>query len=569
MIRDIMDRADEETTRMGTETKAGIGPMTDVHRLGDLLARQLAAGAAEPAFVQDGHTTPRAAFASACARAGTWLDEQGIGAGDRVAVWLVNRTAWPALLFALARRGAALVAVNTRYRAPEVEHLLSLSRARLLITQTAFRGIDFPSVLAGVDAARLGALEQIALLDGAPSEGPTRLLDRPVIRLDGLESQAPAATPDPGVDHSDPDAPCVFFSTSGTTKGPKLVVHTQRTLTRHVEACARRLGFDAPGARLAAMMPLCGTYGLMAALAAFAGGAPAYLFDSFDARADALALREHALTHAFVTDDMLRRLADEVSEDPPFPAVRMFGFAAFAPGAAETTTALLARGMPVHGLYGSSEVNALFSVQAADQPTAARIAGGGRPMSPDAQIRIRDLESGGLLPVGETGEIEIRAATNFTHYFDNPQATAEAIDAEGFFRTGDVGHLRADGSFVYESRRDDSIRLSGFLVNPTEIEDPIKTLPGVLDVQVVALPVDGRLRALAFVVPAPGAHPDPQALIEAAGTLMAPYRTPARVWLVDAFPSTDGPNGTKIQRGRLREWARARLAEETGTGPSV
>ena len=553
---------------MSQEISSTEAPTRTVLRLDDLLTRQVAAAPGATAFVHGGQTETRAAFATRVALAEDWLASQGIGTGDRVAVWLVNRPAWPALLFALARRGAALVAVNTRYRAAELKHLLALSQARLLITQVEHRGIDFPGTLAQVDGDRLPALKQIAVLDeGRPL--PARLLGRPVLALTGLEEPVEAAVEGDSVFRSrrppsavDPDSPCVLFSTSGTTKGPKLVIHPQHTITRHVQRCALALGLDQPEARLAAMMPLCGTYGLIAALAAFAGGAPIHVFDSFDAAADARRLREQRLTHAFLTDDMLRRLAAEVAEDPPFPAARIFGFAAFAPGAAETVAALQVRGVPVRGLYGSSEVSALFSIQGLEQSPAGQLAGGGRPMSAEAVVRIRDLESGGLLPIGETGEIEIRADSNFNAYLDNPQATAEAIDAEGFFRTGDVGHLRADGSFVYESRRDDSIRLSGFLVNPAEIEDPLKSVPGVSDVQVVAVPVAGRLRAVAFVIPTPGAAPTPTALIEASTALMAPYRQPARVWLVDAFPATDGPNGTKIQRGRLREMALVRLAAE-------
>src|SRR5690606_28690852 len=106
-----------------------------------------------------------AGFESRVRRSVAWLREQDIGPGDRVGVWLVNRIEWLALLFALARIGATLVAINTRYRSSELAYILERSDARLLMMQLDFRGIDFPAVLAGVDGERLSALERIAVVD--------------------------------------------------------------------------------------------------------------------------------------------------------------------------------------------------------------------------------------------------------------------------------------------------------------------------------------------------------------------------------------------------------------------
>src|SRR6267142_6847033 len=98
--------------------------------------------------------------------------------------------------------------------------------------------------------------------------------------------------------------------------------------------------------------------------------------------------------------------------------------------------------------------------------------------------------------------------------------------------TGDIGRMRADGSFVYETRKGDAIRLGGFLVNPAEIEDLLKRLPTVADVQVTALEIAGQLRCVAFVVPASGASPAEGEVIDAARAIMAGFKVPARVWFV-------------------------------------
>jgi len=552
----------------------------DATTLSALLARRLRTGPGALAFTEGDRDWTVADFDRAVGQAAIWLEGQGIGPGDRVALWLVNRIEWLVLYFALARRGATAVAVNTRYRVAELQHVLGLSRASLLITQKAFRGIDFPGIVASLDGGGLPALMKIGLLDaeadaglearagiagGPAARDPATLLDRPVVAVDILPAAdgVPPAGPAPA-DLARPDAESTLFATSGTTRGPKLVVHVQRSAAVHAQRCASRYGFDQPDAKLCALMPFCGTYGLAAVLGAFAGGAPAVIVDSFEPAATAALFRARRITHAFCTDDMLSRLGAAVPGHDPFPTARVLGFAAFSPGAAEMASELWARGMPLFGLYGSSEVWALFAIQQADLPLAERILGGGRTASPDAEVRIRDLESGDLLPAGEVGEIELKASTHFTGYLDNPKATAEALLADGFFRTGDLGYRRADGSFAYLSRRDDAVRLAGFLVNPVEIEDPIKTLAGVADVQVVAVPVDGRQRSVAFVIAEPGSARDGASLIAAASGLMAPYRAPARVWFVDAFPSTEGANGTKVQRGRLREMALARLAAEAG-----
>ncbi len=485
------------------------------------------------AFVDRGRPVSYADFGRMAARAAGWLAGQGIGRGDKVAVWLVNRIEWLALLFGAARIGATLVAVNTRYRAAEVDHILRQSEARLLVLQLDFRGIDFPAILADV-GTDLPALERIAVVGQAGSL-PAALLGRPVVAFDPDRA---AALPDRG----DADLPAVLFTTSGTTRGPKLVVHPQRTLALHARRCAQAHGLDAPDAALLAAMPFCGVFGLAAALAAVAGGAPVHVMETFEPVAAAELMRRAAITHVYASDEVYRRLMDV--DGAAFPAARVLGFAAFAPGAADLARNAWARGLPLVGLYGSSEVLALFATQGRDLPLEQRIEAGGTPASPDAELRITD------------GEIEIRSPTNFIGYLNNPEATAEAITADGFFRTGDAGHLRADGSFVFEARKGDTIRLGGFLVSPVEIEDVLKTIDGVTDAQVVAVEIGGQRRCAAFVI---GTATE-GAVIAGARRMLAPFKVPAHVWQVADFPRTQSANGTKIQRGRLREMAEERLA---------
>lgn len=520
-----------------------------------LLGARLAARPRSVAFIEGERTLSCAEFDAMVQNAAAWLAAQGIGPGDRVAVWLVNRIEWLALLFGLAWIGAVLVAVNTRYRAAELEAILQRSRAKLLVLQLNFRKIDFPAVLGDVDPERIVALERVAVV-GAGGPAPRAILGRPAVAFDAFAMQGAA-----GAERSDPGAMAMLFSTSGTTRGPKLVIHSQRTIALHSMRVADAFGFADPGACLLAALPLCGVFGLTSALAAFAGGAPVVMMDTFDGAGAAALVGRHAVTHMFGGDEAYRRIAEAAPGPVPFPSARLFGFAAFQPGAAEFARRACERGVPLVGLYGSSEVQALFSLQPLAAPIEQRIEGGGRPVSgPEAEIRIRNLDTGELAPTGASGEIEIRAPTNFVGYLDNPEATAAALRPDGFFRTGDIGHLRGDGTFVYETRSGDAMRLGGFLVNPVEIEDTLKRIPGIADVAVIAMEISGAVRCVAFAVRAARPGLDEAEIIAAARERMAGFKVPARAWFVDEIPTTQSANGTKVQRAKLREMALERLA---------
>ena len=534
-----------------------------------LLQRLVAQRPDALAFVDGDARLSVADFDARVQRTAAWLAERGIVRGDVVAVWLVNRIEWLVLYFALARRGAALMTVNTRYRGAEVAYLLQKSRPKAFMLQLNFRKIDFPAVLREVDPPAAASIEQVWLV-GAESDAdrPATVLGKPALAFD-LAALPQATVPD----DSAPDAPSIFFTTSGTTSGPKLVVHTQATVARHVQRVARTMGLDAPGAVLLAALPFGGVFGFDSTLGALAGGCPIVLTPTFDAAETLRLIRDHAVTHFYGSDEMFEAVlalapGDRRTPGWPLAGLRLCGYAAFRAGAQAVAEAACARGLPMAGLYGSSEVHALFSIQAAPdarigfgRPLAQRLEGGGVPCNPAAELRVRDVDSGALLPPGQAGLLEIRSDSNFVGYLHHPEATAAAIDAEGFFRTGDIGLLRGDGSFVYLTRHGDAIRLAGYLVAPADIEEALKAAPGIASAQVVALDIAGKSRAVAFVIAQPGAAVDPAAVIAHAGTRMASFKVPARVWVVDAFPVVNSANGTKIQRNRLREMAQQRLDE--------
>jgi fatty-acyl-CoA synthase len=508
------------------------------------------------AFIQNGQSISSIDFTDQVDRTLGWLKERGIQRGDAVALWIVNSVEWIALFAAIAKLGAIAVPVNTRYRSEELAHILASSQARILFTHSSYRRINFLEILSAIDASTLPHLKEVVLVnDSLPLASGS--YSWPISILD-LSKATPLREPD----RSSVEDPVILFSTSGTTKAPKLVMHSQRTLVEHSVGCAISLGLDQSDAVMLAMLPMCGVFGLVGVLAAMAGGARIVIQETFEAEEAVSFMSKHQVTHTFGSDEMYRRISENAEGDIPFPHARFFGFGAFTSNFDECAQACVRRGMPLHGLYGSSEVLALFSAQPTSLQLTERLKGGGRPMSSDdASIRVRNTETGELVPTGESGELEIRSSSNFIGYFNNPMATTEAIH-EDHFKTGDLGYLRGDGTFVYESRLGDSMRLGGHLVNPMEIEEVIKRIPTVEDAHVVASEIEGQIRAVAFVIPSHPISFDAEEIIQALRKTVAGFKIPARVWKVDSFPQMQGANGLKTSRAELRKIAQKYISIE-------
>jgi len=516
--------------------------------LGTLLARP-GRDPAAAAVTDAAGTLSRHSFHERVLRAAAGLRAAGVGAGVRVALWLPNSTGYLAAIFACARLGAPAIHVNTRFRAAEVGNLLRRSRAVALVTEWGFAPVDFPSILAALPAQDRPALRCVIGLE--PPAGITEVAGLPVLPL------YRDATADAAPDEAAGEAPCLTFTTSGTTSGPKLVLHDQQTIAGHGADVARGIGLDTADAALLAAAPLCGTFGNAAAMAALAGGAHVVCLAQFDAEAAVGLIRKHRITHLFGGDDMFGRIA-AASGGRPFDSLRFSGFAAFHSNAAASVAAAEAAGMHPHGLYGSSEVQALFSVSDGE----SRLVSGGVPVNAGARLAVRDPHTGATLPAGASGELWIDAPSRFVEYLEDPAATARVFDADGMFRTGDLGRLAGDG-FVFEARIGDAMRLGGFLVSPEEIEAVIQAQPGVAGVQVVAASNgESGPVPVAFVRPAAGTALDEAALRARCREQLARFKVPARIVAVDAFPTVDGPNGPKVQRVRLREMAQTLLRED-------
>jgi fatty-acyl-CoA synthase len=514
-----------------------------------LLAQRL--NSATPALLDRGRPVSYRELADAGARIAQGLRKLGVRAGDCVALWLPNVQAWLAAFFGCAQLGAIAVSVNTRFRSHELADILQRSRARVLVFWPEFKGIDFAGILAACDPRALDALEAVIVYDESGAPAPAAVLGKPAHAYATLAAGAPLHASDAA-----PHAGCAIFTTSGTTRAPKFVLHDQRTVLSHAFDVVRGFGIDAQSALLL-VPPLCGVFGFCGAMASIAAGRPFVMAPAWQPEEAAAALVAQRVTHAIGTDEACAQLLDcgaEVSR------LRFFGYAAFNPAYGDIVQRAGAKGLKLVGLYGTSEIQALFARQDEHAPAAERMQGGGLPVSPAARVRVRDPESGQLLAHGAQGELEFLApGSRMVGYHGNPEATREAFTGDGYYRSGDLGSTLADGRFVYLARMGDALRLGGFLVSPAEIEAVMQEATGIAACQIVGVPRTEGLMPVAFVVLQPGAVLDEAAVIAHVAARLARYKVPRRVFHVDAFPVTPGANATKIQKGKLREMAEALL----------
>ena len=517
-----------------------------------LIAARSAQSPDRPALIYRDRRLSWSAFeARSCAVAGA-LAGLGVGVGDRVALWLPNTPAYLVLCAACARLGAIAVAVNTRFRSAEVGDIVGRSGAKLLAMWPGFRGIDFPAILGDVDPAALTRLSTVIVYrqDDADTVMPASAAHCRVVRYDELEQ----ATPFDG-NAAAPDLGCNIFTTSGTTKAPKFVLHSQAGITRHAHDVACAFGYGPSGGAMLQTLPLCGVFGFSQAMAGMAGGLPLVITSAFDADEAVALIDRYDVRHLNVTDDMVDAILHATDRADVLPSVAFSGYAAFDASLGDIVERADARGWKLCGLYGMSEVQALFSVRDPALPVAERRPGGGRLVSAQAAARVRDVDSGDLLPFGETGELELSGPSRMLGYFENPEATAATITPDGFVRTGDLGYMTDDRTFAYLSRMGDVLRLGGFLVSPLEIESHIQAHPGIDGCQVVGISTSDGPRAVAFVTLRPGASLDEDAVRRHCLNGLAKFKAPQRVIALPEFPTTKSANGTKIQRGRLREMA--------------
>ena len=451
---------------------------------------------------------------------------RGVGKGTRVGLLLPNCPEWVAIAFAVWRCGGLLVPLNTLHRPRELGYSLRHADVALLIGVRSFLRHDYVAALeevapgAGTDRVlhpAVPALRTVVWLDPPPEGRPFDL--RPLV-APGMS--VPEAWPAALTDRIAPaDAATVFF-TSGTTADPKGVVHTHGALCRAADDIAAVLGLDADD-RTWGYLPFFFTGGLVAvALATLARGGAVVLQEVFEAGETLRLLEAERCTVFFAWPHQAQALIGH----PRFRATRLQlkkGVGANTAWAAD----LYPAAHHAVGTFGMTETAPLCTAWPWDAPLARRAGSHGPPVG-GKEVRICDPERGTPLPAGEAGEICVRGPTLFSHYYKHEPAAC--FDAGGFFHTGDLGHLDAEGALHFHGRLKDVVKTAGVNVAAAEVEAALAQHDAVATAHVVGVPDPSRgENVAAFVVASrPVAVDD---LLGHCRRLLAAYKVPRHLWL--------------------------------------
>jgi len=468
-------------------------------------------------------------------RSASSLLAMGLGHGDRVAIWAPNSRAWVIAALGAHIIGAAIVPLNTRFKGQEAADIIRRSRAKLVFAPQDFLGSDYAAMLAGED---LPDLAEMIYTD--TSFEP--FLDRGKGADDSAVDDAFARLS--GDDISD-----IIF-TSGTTGRPKGVVTTHRQVVQTFGDWSVRVDLR-QGDNYLIVNPFFHTFGYKAGwVNCFTIGATIVPMPIFDGPEVVRQIEQNRINFLPGPPTIYLTLLQELAGDKPrdFSSLRVAvtGAAPVAPSLVERMRSELGMSNIVNG-YGMTECGVIsMTCQGDDAETIAHSCG--YPM-PGMEVRCVD-DAGRDVAAGEAGEFWVRGHSVMKGYLDDPVATAEAIDAEGWLHTGDVGTIDDRGYLAITDRKKDMYISGGFNCYPAEIEKLMGAHPAIETAAVIGIP-DERMGEVgkAFVVLRPGMAADAKDIIAWSREIMANYKAPRQVVFVETLPRNAGG---KVLRTELR-----------------
>ncbi|MCX7646503.1 MAG: malonyl-CoA synthase [Rhodobacteraceae bacterium] len=489
-------------------------------------------GSARPFLhLPDGSTLSYAGFLDRAARFAAALRAAGLGTGDRLATQVEKSADALAVYAACVQAGVVFLPLNTAYTAAEVGYFLADAGAALFLCDPS-RAAELAPV-ADAAGARLETL-------GAAGAGSF------------AERAAQLAPWDGVADRAGGDLAALLY-TSGTTGRSKGAMLSQDNLLSNALTLAEAWAFTEADVLLHAL-PIFHTHGLFVATnVVLATGGAMILLPRFDA-AQVLRHLPGASAMMGVPTFYTRLLAEPGLTREATAHMRLF-VSGSAPLLAETHAAFEARtGHRILERYGMTETNMNTSNPYAGERRAGTV---GLPL-PGVELRVTDPATGAALPRGEVGVIEVRGPNVFLGYWRMPEKTAEDFRPDGFFVTGDLGVVDAEGYLTIVGRQKDLIISGGYNIYPREVEMVLDAQPGVLESAVVGVPhPDLGEAAVAVIVPAPGARPDPAALGAAMARALARYKQPRRIEILPELPRNAMG---KVQKNVLRERFRGLFA---------
>ncbi|MCW1383678.1 AMP-binding protein [Novosphingobium sp. KCTC 2891] len=510
------------------------------HDIGEAVARAARLWPAEEALVSR-HEGIRLTFGELdrqVSELAAGLRKLGLNRGDRVAVWAPTCAAWTLLQFATARAGLVFVTFNTAYRRVELEHVLDLSGARAIVMAPGFKDIDYAAELAGIPAP---GLEFRVWLGDTPPPGYLPFTDIPSSDLTWLDGVA-----------ADAREPVNVQFTSGTTGRPKGVTLSHRNILNNGADVGRRAGVGA-GDRVCIPVPLYHCFGMvMANLACIASGAAMiYPAPGFDADASLAAIEVERCTHCYGVPTMFIAMLSALDrQDRDLGSLRG-GIMAGTTCPVEVMRRVMDRMhmAEVTIAYGMTETSPVSTQTSLDDPVRVRVETVGKVM-PHIEIKIVD-ELGQTVDRGTQGELCTRGYSVMAGYWNDPDATALAVDRDGFMHSGDLAVMDEDGYVRITGRAKDMIIRGGENISPREIEEYLYRHAEIVDVAVIGVP-DQQFGEIvcAWVVTAAGSRLDADQIRAFCRGQLAHYKVPAIVRLVDQLPMTASG---KVQKFMMRQ----------------
>ncbi len=485
------------------------------------------------------------------------LRARGLVAGDVVSFQLPNWREAVVIDLATTMLGLVVAPIVPIYRDAEVAFMLADAGVRAAFFPTEYRGFDYRAMMVRI-APQLPALQLAITVRAAASD--------PECRYEALVAEGGRLGEVPPVD---PNAVKMILYTSGTTGRPKGVLHSHNTgplrLKRAFEQWSRGSKLAGLDNVLLMASPVTHVTGQSGMELPFCSDTRTVFVERWNADEALDLIDREQVTASVGATPFLNELLNAAEK----AGRRLPSLQVFACGGAEVPPALILRADAVleqcraFRVYGSSEVP-LTTLGFCGEGERALAAGTDGKVA-DYEVRIVDDE-GHCVPAGGEGEICVRGPAMLLGYRD-PEATAASFDDDGFFATGDLGRLSADGAIVVTGRKKDLINRGGEKISAKEVEDILHRMPGIKEAAVVAMPHPRLGETLcAYVIPHPGApRPDLEAVlafVAAAGVARQKY--PERIEVVEDFPRTASG---KIRKDRLRAAIRERLQAEVAPLP--
>lgn len=501
-----------------------------------------------------------------CARA---LMALGIETGDRVGIWSPNCAQWCILQVATAKLGAILVNVNPAYRVGELEYVLRQSGCSWLVCADAFKHSDYHAMIQAlvpelataapgqVTSASLPALRGVISLANDP---PVGFLPWEALATWGASVSREACTARQSSLHF--DQPVNIQYTSGTTGAPKGATLSHYNILNNGFMVGASLGLTERD-RMVIPVPLYHCFGMvMGNLGCITHGTTMiYPSDAFDAELALRAVAEERGTILYGVPTMFIAMLDHPARQQVDLSSLRSGIMAGATCPIEVMRRVIDQMhmAQVQIAYGMTETSPVSLQTGPDDVLELRVTTVGRTQ-PQLESKIIDPQ-GGTVARGQTGELCTRGYSVMLGYWDNPQATASAIDAAGWMHTGDLAVMDEAGYVRIVGRNKDMIIRGGENIYPREIEEFFYTHPAVADAQVIGIPCSRYGEDIvAWIKLHPGHQATAEALQAWCKSRIAHYKVPRHIRFVDEFPMT--VTG-KVQKFKMREISMAELGQIT------